>query len=332
MNINEKTTAFSPASVGNVAVGYDLLGHALEGPGDRVTTRRIEQPEVHITEITGIDAKLPLDANTNTAGRAVTSLLDALEWPFGIELSIDKGIPLGSGLGGSAASATAALTAANALLDEPLTPEALYPHALEGEFAASGGYHGDNVGPQLLGGLVLATRDRLIRVPVPRGLTAVVVHPHLVVETRRARQALEDAYDLDIFIIQNSNLSLVLSGCYKNDVSLIRAGLGDVLIEPRRAGLIPGFDRVKQAALDHGALGSSISGAGPSVFAWFEDERRAALAGQAMAGAFATVNLMADIYVSPVDAPGARLIAPPHDGKAIRGRPGGGPDIFRTPL
>lgn len=306
----KQATAFAPASVGNVAVGYDLLGHTLRGLGDRVSARRIDEPEVRIAGISGIETALPLDANANTAGRAVASLLDDLDLAYGFELSIEKGIPLGSGLGGSAASATAALTAANALLDQPLPVEALYPHALEGESAASGGYHGDNVGPQLLGGLVLATRDRLIRVPVPRGLTAVVVHPHFVVETRHARDALKGAYELDTFILQNSNLSLVLSGCYKDDFTLISAGLSDVLIEPRRARLIPGFDGVKQAALDGGALGASISGAGPSVFAWFESETPAHKAGKAMAEAFAAVDLVADVIVSPVDAPGARLFSP----------------------
>lgn len=303
-----QATAFAPASVGNVAVGYDLLGHAVRGPGDRVTVRKTATREVRIVAISGADAVLPQETQANTAGRAVASLCQALDLPFGFELSIEKGIPLGSGLGGSAASATAALVAANALLDQPLAADALYPYALEGEAAASGGYHGDNVAPQLLGGLVLATRDRLIRLPVPDGLTAVIVHPHLVVKTREARRALDGLYALPDFVTQSTNLALVLSGCYRNDYALIRAGLSDVLIEPRRAQFIPGFDTVKQAALDHGALGSSISGAGPSVFAWFENERRASLAGQAMAKAFATVNMNVDIYVSPVDAPGTRLV------------------------
>lgn len=300
-------TAFAPASVGNVAVGFDLLGHALEGIGDTVTATRIDEPVVRVSAIRGVVTDLPFDAENNTAARAVAAWRDALGIAFGVDLVIDKGIPLGSGLGGSAASATAALTAANALLAEPLSPSDLYPYALEGERAASGSLHGDNVGPQLLGGLVLATPDRLVPIPVPPGLIAVLVHPHFVLETRKAREALRGVYGLSEFVAQSEGLALVLAGCYTADVSLIRRGLRDVLVEPRRAALIPGFAAVKQAALDAGALGASISGAGPSVFAWFEDRAAAAAAGTAMAAAFADAGLDSDIIVSAVANAGAQV-------------------------
>lgn len=302
-------TAFAPASVGNVAVGFDLLGHALEGIGDTVTATRIDEPLVRVSAIRGVVTDLPFDAENNTAARAVAAWRDALGISFGVDLVIDKGIPLGSGLGGSAASATAALTAANALLAEPLSPSELYPYALEGERAASGSLHGDNVGPQLLGGLVLATPDRLVPIPVPPGLIAVLVHPHFVLETRKAREALRGVYGLGEFVAQSEGLALVLAGCYTADVSLIRRGLRDVLVEPRRAALIPGFAAVKQAALDAGALGASISGAGPSVFAWFEDRAAAAAAGTAMAAAFADAGLDSDIIVSAVANAGAQVVA-----------------------
>lgn len=302
-------TAFAPASVGNVAVGFDLLGHALEGIGDTVTATRIDEPVVRVSAIRGVVTDLPFDAENNTAARAVAAWRDALGIAFGVDLVIDKGIPLGSGLGGSAASATAALTAANALLAEPLSPSDLYPYALEGERAASGSLHGDNVGPQLLGGLVLATPDRLVPIPVPPGLIAVLVHPHFVLETRKAREALRGVYGLSEFVAQSEGLALVLAGCYTADVSLIRRGLRDVLVEPRRAALIPGFAAVKQAALDAGALGASISGAGPSVFAWFEDRAAAAAAGTAMAAAFADAGLDSDIIVSAVANAGAQVVA-----------------------
>jgi len=301
--------AFAPASVGNVAVGFDLLGHALEGIGDTVTATRIEEPVVRVTAIRGVVTDLPFDPENNTAARAVASLRAALGLDFGFELEIDKGIPLGSGLGGSAASATAALTAANALLAQPLTPQELYPHALEGERAASGSLHGDNVGPQLLGGLVLATVDRLVPIPVPPGLVAVLVHPHFVLETRKAREALRGVYALGEFVAQSEGLALVLAGCFTADFTLIKRGLRDVLIEPRRSALIPGFAAVKQAALDAGALGASISGAGPSVFAWFEDRSAAADAGQAMANAFAEAGLASDIIVSAVANAGAHVVS-----------------------
>ncbi|TVQ32195.1 MAG: homoserine kinase [Wenzhouxiangella sp.] len=305
----DKAVAFAPASVGNVAVGFDLLGHAIEGPGDTVTARRSEHAGVRISAIEGVVRDLPLDSERNTAGRAVMALLEARQPGFGVELVINKGIPLSSGLGGSAASAVAALVASNALLDEPLEHEALYPFALVGEAIASGASHGDNVGPQLLGGLVLATADRLISIPVPEGLLAVVVHPDCQVETRRARESLAQPFDINTIVAQSSHLAQFLAGCYSNDLDLVAAGLADVLVEPRRAHLIPGFAAVKQAALAHGALGASISGAGPSVFGWFTQPASAQNAARAMQAAFAAVNLDSQAWITPVQAPGARLLA-----------------------
>ncbi|MBP6597713.1 MAG: homoserine kinase, partial [Arenimonas sp.] len=219
------------------------------------------------------------------------------------------GLPLGSGLGGSAASCVAALVAANALLPEPLTPDQLYPFALTGEAVASGGRHGDNVGPMLLGGLVLATSDRLVRIAVPADWHCAVVHPHFVLETRAARAALAGHYALGEFVAQSALLAQVLLGCERGDAALVRAGLRDVLVEPRRAALVPGFAGVKQAALDAGAMGASISGAGPSVFAWFETAADAALAGAAMAAAFARADLDSDVHLSPVAGPAAEVLA-----------------------
>lgn len=307
--LNEQATAFSPASVGNVGVGFDILGHTLVGPGDKVTARRVAKPDVRIAAIRGSMALLPIEAARNTAGAALIAMRKALALPFGFEIEIDKGIPFGSGMGGSAASAVAALVAANALLDTPLPRTALYPFALEGEAVASGGLHGDNVGPMLLGGLVLATADRLVPIPVPAALHCALVHPHAVVETREARAALAGAYELHDFVAQSANLALVLAGCHRNDVELIRAGLRDVLVEPRRASLITGFAAVKQAALDAGALGASISGAGPSVFAWCADKATADIAATRMRVAFAKAGVDSDAWVSPVAGPAAEVIA-----------------------
>jgi len=307
LSSNQEATAFAPASVGNVGVGFDLLGHVIDGPGDTVTARRIDEPGVVIESIEGVITDLPLTPDRNTAGRAVLALLGYYEFDFGIALKINKGIPLGSGLGGSAASATAALVAVNALLDQPLEIRQLYPFALAGESVASGSAHGDNVGPQLLGGLVLATLDRLIQIPVPEGLWATVVHPDHVVETRRARESLKQPFDIATIVKQNSLLAQFLTGCQTGDIDLIRSGLADVLVEPRRSSLIPGFDQVKQAALDQNALGASISGAGPSVFAWFASKIEADKARTAMIEAFATAGLSAQGWVSTINSPGARL-------------------------
>ncbi|MFT3806526.1 homoserine kinase [Arenimonas sp.] len=305
----QRASAFAPASVGNVGVGFDILGHSITGAGDTAVVRRIDEPCVRIAAIRGVVSDLPAEAERNTAGAALLALRDSLALPFGFELELDKGIALGSGMGGSAASCVAALVAANALLDEPLSPEQLYPHAMTGEAVASGGRHGDNVGPMLLGGLVLATADHLVRIPVPPEWHCVLVHPHAVLETRRAREALKGSYALGEFVAQSANLALVLAGCQNGDAALVRAGLRDVLVEPRRAPLIVGFDRVKKAALDYDAMGASISGAGPSVFAWFETREDAESASKAMRTGFADAGFDSDAFVSPIAGPAAKLLA-----------------------
>ena len=301
--------AFSPGSVGNVGVGFDILGHGIAGIGDVATVRCIDEPTVRISAIRGLVTDLPLEASRNTAGAALLSLREVLALPFGFELELDKGIPLGSGLGGSAASCVAALVAANALLDAPLDAHALYPHALAGEAVASGGLHGDNVGPMLVGGLVLATRDLLTRIEVPATWHAAVVHPHAVLETRRARAALAGHYALGEFVAQSAQLAQVLLGCERGDADLVRAGLDDLLVEPRRAPLIAGFDAVKRAALDAGAMGASISGAGPSVFAWCESRADAERAAAGMAAAFAKAGFDSDTHLTPIAGPAAAVIA-----------------------
>jgi len=304
----DQATAFAPASVGNAGVGFDLLGFAIEGAGDTVTALRTDTPGVTIEAITGTITDLPRDPEKNTAGQAVLALLQVRKVDFGVALHIHKGIPLGSGLGGSAASATAALVAVNALLDSPMNRAELYPYALIGEAVASGSVHGDNVGPQLLGGLVLASAEHLFRIPVPAGLYSAVVHPDHIVETRIARQALREGFGIETVVAQQTRLALFLCGCFQDDLDLIRTGLADVLVEPRRTHLIPGFSDVKQAALTHGALGASISGAGPSVFGWFDSKSAAEQASAAMVAAFGRHDLPATALVSALDAPGARLL------------------------
>lgn len=303
--------AFAPASVGNIGVGFDLLGHSIDGPRDVACVRRIAEPVVRISAITGdivgVDT-LPLEAERNTGGRALQTLRDAVGMSDGFELELRKGIALGSGLGGSAASCVAALVAANALLDTPLSREALYPFALQGEAVSSGSLHGDNVAPMLLGGVVMATATRMVALPAPAWLFCAVVHPDQVLETRRARAALAEPYPLSQVVEQSTHLAQFLTGLQRGDAGLIRDGLNDVLVEPRRAPLIPGFAQVKAAALDHGALGASISGAGPSVFAWFDSRERAQAAAAAMHAAFAAAGYGARSYVSPVAGPRADLI------------------------
>jgi homoserine kinase len=306
-----QATAFAPASVGNIGVGFDLLGHSIAGPGDRAHVVRIDEPVVRIAAIEGDvegAAQLPLEAELNTAGRALIALREARGIAHGFELRLHKGIPLGSGLGGSAASCVAALVAASAILDAPLTRDELYPLALIGEAVASGSTHGDNVAPMLFGGVVLATATRAIPLTAPE-LFCAAVHPHFVLETRHARAALAAPYAIGDFVRQSEHLALFLTGLARGDRGLIAEGLRDVLVEPRRAALIPGFADVKAAALAHGALGASISGAGPTVFGWFGNRDEASWAAHAMQVAFTGAGLDSDAYVSPVNGPRAELVA-----------------------
>lgn len=307
----QSATAFAPAGVGNIGVGFDLLGHTIDGPRDHATVRRIDVREVRVVAVRGGGPnveRIPLDPERNTAGLAVRALRAGLALEHGFEIELDKGIPIGAGLGGSAASCVAALVAANALLETPLSREALYPYAIEGEFASSQSRQGDNVGPMLLGGITLATLTRLLPLPVPDWLHCVVVHPDQMLETRRAREVLRDPYPLSTVVKHGAHLALFVTGLERGDPELIREGLHDVLAEPRRAELIPGFAAVKQAALDHGAIGASLSGAGPSVFAWFASRDAADAAAPSMRSGFADAGYDSHAWVSPVRGPRAELV------------------------
>ena len=308
----EQARAFAPASVGNIGVGFDLLGHTIEGPRDIATVRLIDAPEVRIVaihgDVAGVEG-IPLEAARNTAGRALQALREGLSLARGFELELEKGIPLGSGLGGSAASCVAALVAANALLAAPVSRDALYPFALDGEAVSSGSRHGDNVAPMLLGGVVLSTGERMIPLNSPDWLYCVVVHPDQMLETRRARAVLTEPYPLARVVEHSTHLALFLTGLQRGDAALIRAGLRDVIVEPRRAALIPGFADVQAAAMDHAALGASISGAGPSVFAWFASADAARSAAPAMQQAFVDAGFPARAYLSPVAGPRAELLS-----------------------
>jgi homoserine kinase len=305
-------TAFAPATVGNVAVGFDILGHAFDVIGDRVRAQRTAKPGVRIRSITGIPAELPLATERNTAGKAVLSLVEAESPPFGIELAIEKGIPLESGLGGSAASAVAAVMAANALLEHPLPTIGLLQHAIAGEAVASGSRHADNIAPALFGGLVLTVgidNPCIKQIPVPPDIRCVLLHPHMFLSTQEARDILTRRVDLSDVVWQTANLAGFLAGCYSNDLALIREAFEDVLIEPQRSRLIPGFAQVKQAALAAGALGCSISGAGPSVFAWC-NAASAVLIRDGMLRAFGDNGLACDHWIAPIAGEGARVVDP----------------------
>lgn len=304
-------TAYAPAGVGNVAVGFDVLGHALEALGDRVTVRRAERPGVEILDISGCEAPLPREPERNTATAGLLALLREHPVPFGFAVRIEKAIPLGSGMGGSAASAVGALVAANALLDEPLTSMQLLRYALIGEEVASGSAHGDNLAPGLFGGLTLVRSmdpPDVVRIPVPSEVRCVLVRPHLRVDTRVARSVLPREISMRLYVDQSANLAGFIAGCYSGDTELIRRSFADLVVEPHREHLIPGFAAAKRVALEAGALGCSISGGGPSVFAWCEDQRAAEVVRDAMLSVFEARDVPADGWISRVDAPGARIV------------------------
>ena len=310
-------TAFAPATVANVAVGFDILGFAVEAIGDHVTVSTAERPEVIVRGITNTPGapgalELPSDPARNTATVGLIRLREDLRLEFGFEVSLRKGIALGSGMGGSAASAVAALVAANSLLEHPLPKEALLEYALLGEQAASGTAHPDNATPCLFGGLTLVTSVspfRCVQLPVPGRVLAVLVHPHSRLDTRSARRVLDAAVKLADHVRQSANLAGFVAGCYTNDLELIRDCFADLLIEPQRAPLIPAFAEVKAAALEAGALGASISGSGPTVFAWVTSGETAERVRKAMVCAFKEHGATeADSWVSPVSRRGARIV------------------------
>jgi homoserine kinase len=306
----QSAIAFAPASVGNVAVGFDVLGHSFQAIGDRVTATRIATREVRIRSIRGTVTDLPLDPEKNTAGMAVLSMVRDLSLDFGIELMIEKGIPLGSGLGGSAASAVAGVVAANALLPSSLTKLQLLKFAMQGEAVASGAVHVDNIAPSLFGGLVLTVgidNPNVKQIPVPQGVRCVLVHPHMTLSTREARQILNRSIDLSNVIWQSAHLAGFLTGCFTSDIHLIRESLEDVIIEPQRKVLIPGFQAVKDGAMQNRALGCSISGAGPTIFAWCEQPDAERIR-DAMVAGFTAHGLASDAWISTLEPVGARVV------------------------
>jgi len=311
--MSDSATAFAPASIGNVAVGFDMLGLALANVGDRVAACRTDGSAITVAEVRGLDGEihphLSSNPGENTASVAAQALWDACGASGGAELKVFKGVPLQSGMGGSAASAVAAVVAVNALLEAPLSVEELLPYALEGEKYASGGIHADNVAPSLFGGLILCPTVLLpdtIRLPVPNGVSAVLLHPNLQVNTAQARRGLARGYSMQQWLSQQGYLAGFISACASSDLDMIAKTLKDVVIEPQRSAAVPCFEAVAGAASHAGALGCSLSGSGPSIFALCEDRHARNLA-VAMEQECRQLGIDCQSFVSPMSAPGARL-------------------------
>ena len=311
MSDNDFKTAFAPASIGNLGVGFDMLGLAITGVGDRVSARKADNTGIVIREVQDPEGNPhPFLSNVpseNTASIAAAALWDAAGDGSGVELIVRKGIPLQSGMGSSAASAVAAVVAVNALLERPLATADLLEYALVGEQFASGGLHADNVAPSLVGGLVLCPQVLLpdmIQLSVPEGVSSVLVHPALQVNTAESRQGLARHVSVDQWLTQQGFLAGFIAACSQDDIDMLGRCLRDEVIEPQRADAVPCFADAKAAALQAGALGCSLSGSGPSIFALCRDEEAANVAA-AMEQACRHRDYDCESWISPLAAPGA---------------------------
>jgi homoserine kinase len=307
-------TAFAPATVSNVACGFDVLGFALDEPGDEVTaTLAPDGAGLSIAGIHGDGGRLPRDAARNTAGVAALALLTRIGDRRRVSLTIRKGLPLSSGLGGSAASAAAAVVAIDALLGAHASRETLVACALEGERLGAGSSHADNIAPAICGGFVLVRRASppdIVTLPVPPGLTAVVVHPDLEIETAKARALLGATVPLGDAVRQWANLGAFVHALHAGDFDLLSRSLEDTIAEPRRAPLVPGLALIKRAAADAGALGSSLSGSGPSLFALCRGDDTAARVAEAMTAAVRShIGGEPQTYISRISGQGARILS-----------------------
>jgi len=300
---------FAPATIANVSCGFDVLGLCLDTVGDEMVIRRTPEKGVKITKIVGQD--LPLETEKNVAGVAVLALLEKVEVAGGFEIEIYKNIKPGSGIGSSAASSAGAVFGVNKLLGEPFSLQELVPFAMEGEKLASGTAHADNVAPALLGGCTLIRSYNpldIIKIEAPSELYATVVHPQIEVKTSDARSVLKQTVSLQQTVTQLGNLGGLISGLYTDNYALIGRSLHDEIVEPYRSILIPEFENAKKTALKAGALGSGISGSGPSIFALSKGKETADKVGQAMALVYKKINIDFDIHVSKVNANGIKII------------------------
>lgn len=304
----ERIEVFCPATIANLNCGFDVLGLALEGVGDVMHIAKTEQSGILIKQLSG--PSLPLEAEKNVAGVAALALLKALDINQGFEISIEKFIKPGSGIGSSAASAAGAVWGINELLGRPLSRKQLIPFAMEGERLASEVAHADNVAPALLGGFTLVrSYDPLdvLRLPSPEKLVATVIHPQLELKTSDARKLLKSQVELTKAIQQWGNLGGLVSGLYEEDYELIGRSLQDVIVEPNRSLLIPGFDDLRKAITNAGALGCGISGSGPSVFALSKGKKTALAVAEAMRYTYEPLGIPYDIHVSKINREGIHL-------------------------
>ena len=300
---------FCPATIANLSCGFDVLGLCLDTAGDEMIIRKSTIKGVRISKIVG--ANLPLETENNVAGVAALALLEKVETEFGFEIEIYKHIKAGSGIGSSAASSAGAVFGINELLGRPFTRKELVLFAMQGEKLASGNAHADNVAPCLLGGFTLVRSANpldIIKIESPSELYATVVHPQIELKTSDARSVLKQTVSLKSAITQWGNVGGLIAGLYTQDYELIGRSLHDEIVEPLRSVLIPGFDLIKKTAYDNGALGSGISGSGPSIFALSKGAATADKIAKAMSAVYDEMKLPYEIHVSKVNSEGISII------------------------
>jgi homoserine kinase len=305
-------SVFAPATVANVVCGFDVLGFAVNEPGDEVIMRITGKQGITISKITGDDGRLPLDPAKNTVSVSVQHYLNSIgRNDLGLDIELHKKMPIGSGLGSSSASTVAGLFAIKTLLGDDTDPAKLLPFAMKGEEMACGHGHADNVAPALFGGFVLIRSYEpldVIRLPHPQGLYCAIIFPDVDVPTREARQIIRKNIRMQDAVTQWGNIAGLVSGLFMNDIDLIGRSMKDILVEPVRSMLIPDFYRMREMAMELGAVSFGISGSGPSVFAFTRDEETAKRITQKLQQHLTGINIGSNIYVSTINDKGPRVI------------------------
>lgn len=310
--MKRSVNVFAPATVANVVCGYDVLGFAVNAPGDEVIMRLRDEPGVIITKISGDEGRLPYDPAKNTVSLSVQHYLNHIGRPdVGVEIELFKKMPIGSGLGSSSASTVAGLYAINTLMDSPLSKMELVPFAMKGEEMACGYGHADNVAPALLGGFVLVRSYEpldIIQLPYPEELFCSIVFPQIDVPTRDARQIIRSKILLKDAVVQWGNVAGLVAGLYTKDIDLIARSMKDVIVEPVRSILIPDFYKLREIAMENGALSFGISGSGPSVFTFTRNEEDARIINEKLQKHFLWLDTESIAYRSPINGHGPIIL------------------------
>ena len=306
----EEIRIFVPATIANVSCGFDVLGLCLEAVGDEMIIKKTAKKGITISKIIG--QKLPLNPTENVAGVAGLALLEKVDIDFGFDIEIIKNIKPGSGIGSSAASAAGAVFGINEILGKPFSLKSLIPFAMEGEKLASGTAHADNVAPALLGGFTLVRSYEpldVIKIHTPKELYATVIHPQIEIKTKDSRAVVKKQVSLQTAVTQLGNLGGLISGLYTENYELISNSLHDELVEPYRSILIPEFDAIKKTCIENGALGSGISGSGPSIFALSKGIENAQKVANSMKEVYSKTGIEFDIHVSKINEKGIKILA-----------------------